>query len=377
MKTLVFCTSWADSADTWRYRYGKWLRQMQRSPLHYRQILLVDDASPLRPDFPGLALYDAESLPSDCPGEPVVMARFNQRLGRKAVCDYPGWWRSFMFAAEYASRFGFDKLVHVESDTYVLSQGLYDYLNALDSGWTAFWCPRWRFPETCIQVIGPDQLPRFRAVAAKSYASLVGQPVEELLPFTRVEANFKGDRYGEYRTELPLDADYASQVPWNTPVWYGQPPAPRRVLALSLGHYVVPPHQALYPRDSWQLQAAAPVGSPEALQQQLAVLPVEAMDAVQLTLTQPVSNLPVAEVRRVLTEESELLINLRPGVGRDAATAMAKGLLPQGFASVGLEGAAALGEWILAACQGASLPQVLSRERLQLRLRLLAECRAG
>jgi hypothetical protein len=380
MKTLVFCTSWADSDYAWHFRYGKWLAQIRGSPLCYSQILLVDDASPVLPRFEEFALLSADALPADCPAAPVALVRFAERLGRRASYDYPGWWRSFMFVADYATRYGFDKIVHIESDTYVLSRVLYDYLNDLEQGWTAFWCPRWGFPETCIQVICPDQLPRFRAVAAQPYGGqLVGQPVEKLLPFTQVEVRFKGDRYGEYRSELPLDADYASQVPWSVPVWCGLPPAPRRVLALTLGEAAVPPNEALYLRDAWQHLANCADLRAAALLHALERLPADSVDALQVTVLAAGAgfSLPFGALRRVLGQDGELLINLRPSLGLEAAGALAQQLSGHGFAGVGLRCTAAGGDWILAASDNTALAEPLCEERLSLRLRLIAESGPG
>jgi hypothetical protein len=35
---------------------------------------------------------------------------------------------------------------------------------------------------------------------------------EITLPFTHVEQGFAGDRYAEYRSDIPEDADYAAQT---------------------------------------------------------------------------------------------------------------------------------------------------------------------
>jgi hypothetical protein len=70
-----------------------------------------------------------------------VVVRIAERLGRPGLFDFPDWWHSFMYAADYAGRYDFDKLVHVESDTYLLSPRLHQHVNGLEQGWTAFWCP--------------------------------------------------------------------------------------------------------------------------------------------------------------------------------------------------------------------------------------------
>lgn len=217
MKTLLFCTAYAGAPDQWALRYRKWLDFFSASKLARDQILLIDDGSPVMPSWRGTRIL--EDLPEKQPREASVIFHFHDNLGRAAVLDYPGWFRSFFFAAQYAQRYGFDKIVHVESDCYLYSQRIVEFINALSTGWTTFWCPRWGFPETCIQVICADQMERFRAIGNRNYKDeLSNQQIEFLLPFTDVRKDFVGDRYGEYLAWVPEEADYASQIPDSWPV---------------------------------------------------------------------------------------------------------------------------------------------------------------
>lgn len=377
MKTLAFCTSWAADDDVWRFRYAKWLAHMRRSPLHADQILVIDDASRGEPDFGEAAVLPASALPQDCPRSPVVLARFAERLGRAAVHDYPGWWRSFAFAADYAERYGFDKVVHVESDSYILSPRLHDYVNRLEHGWAALWCPRWSFPETCIQVIGPDLLPMLFDSAAQPYSAFAGRSVEKILPFTHVESNFKGDRYGEFRTELPLDCDYATQVPWSTAVWSGAAPPPRRVLALTVGDNAIPPHPTLYPRDAWQVQASERCAQIDELAPRCAANAAGSLDAVQVALPAEAAlgaPLPLQALRRLLGTNGELALHLRPNGDAASVSALGQSMLERGFAGMGTEQVPVGGDWILAVCDDNDLGPVLGQERLTLRLQFIARC---
>lgn len=373
MKTLVFCTSWADSDDAWVYRYGKWLAHISRSPLHADQILLIDDGSPVRPAFQNVAALPGTELPKDCPDSQVVLISFAERLGRPSVFNYPGWWRSFTYAARYAEQYGFDKVVHVESDTYLLSSQLHEYVNGLERGWVTFWCPLYGFPETCIQVICADQLHNFLALSEKPHAEFAGQPVERILPFTLVESNFKGDRYNEYRAELPLDADYAAQVSWSTDVWAGSQPAPRRVLALNVGDTgptPLPPHPALYPRDAWQLAASASCTRVEDLSGLLQSQADGSLDALQLTLPRSIigTMLPIESIDRALAANGELAVNFRPGGDPVQVASLERLLLELGFAGVGTECLPARGDWLLAFSVRNTMGEVLGRERLASRL---------
>ncbi len=216
MKSLLFCTSYAGTAEAWSARYRKWLDFFTRSALERDQILLVDDGSPLLPSWRGVK--QLQVLPERQPSEKTVLFHFENNLGRAGVCNYAGWFRSFAFAATYARKYGFNKVIHVESDCFLYSQRIIEFINGLSSGWTALWCPRWKFPETCIQIICEDQLEAYARLASISYADeLADKPIEFMLPFTDVRKDFVGDRYGEYLQWVPEDADYGCQIPEEWP----------------------------------------------------------------------------------------------------------------------------------------------------------------
>jgi hypothetical protein len=216
MKTLLFCTTYAGSPERWDLRVRKWLDYFSRSALRRDQILMVDDGSPTLPSWRGVRVL--RDLPDRQPAEESVLFHFDENLGRSGVLNYPGWFRSFAFAAVYAQKYGFDKVVHIESDAFLYSDRIVAFVNGLSSGWTTFWCPRWNFPETCIQVICRDQLDRYASLSAVSYREeLADKAIETLLPFTDIRKDFIGDRYGEYLHWVPEGADFGSQIPEHWP----------------------------------------------------------------------------------------------------------------------------------------------------------------
>src|SRR4029077_12182860 len=130
-------------------------------------------------------------------GVRATIFRFPQRLGRPSMLNYPGWYRSFTFSVEIARRFAFKKIVHVESDAFILTRKAMSYIDGLSSGWTAFWYPDEAFAETCIQVVCEDRfasLNRFRVTPYQT--QYTGKLIELYLPFTRVERGIHGSRYG-------------------------------------------------------------------------------------------------------------------------------------------------------------------------------------
>jgi hypothetical protein len=215
-RTLAFCTCYAADATTWQLRYRRWIRAMQRNGLAWDQLLIVDDGSPALPEgWNDVAVVRAgEAAPADAR---IVLVHFARQLGQGGWRDYPGWFRSFGFAADYAAARGFARVVHVESDAYVISRRFAERLNAVREGWVAPLQTRHRMPESAIQVIAGASLGTFRDFAALSYDPFRGKDIEREIPFTEVLTGFKGDRYGEFQDFVPMDADFSVQV--HPPSW--------------------------------------------------------------------------------------------------------------------------------------------------------------
>ena len=222
MRTLLFCTSWCDSLPGWRELYGRWLDYYAsgRGPIAFDHALLIDDASPVLPDDRRVEIIREGEWPESLPK--IGLYRFSERLGRSAKFVYPGWWRSYFCSLAVARRYGFSKVVHIEHDAFVLSRRLADHINALNTDWTSLWCPRYICPETAIQVICEDHYHELEAFRSDGIEALAGRAAELELPFSNIETQWTGDRYGEYLQDIPADADYACQVPAGVAVTFSR-----------------------------------------------------------------------------------------------------------------------------------------------------------
>lgn len=177
------------------------------------RMVLIDDGSSIADlDLPISVIDASKPLPSALPNG-VLLFRFNSHLGRRSVFSFPGWWRSFTFSSQIAKAYSFSKIIHVESDAFVLSDRMAGYIASLHNGWTSFCCPRYERPESAIQVVCRDFIPTLEQYYSRGDTYLE-QVIcaEQELPFSNVDHSFIGDRYGEYLRKIPPNADFAAQV---------------------------------------------------------------------------------------------------------------------------------------------------------------------
>ncbi len=223
MKTLIFCTSYASNMHVWETRQALWVRSLQQSDLDFDQLLIVDDASPVLPDWSNLEILheatnsDVQTVSSDAD---IVLFRFAERLGRQDLFVFPGWYRSYSFGALYGFYNGFDKVIHIESDAHLVSKRIYSFFNEVDQGWFALWCQKYQMPEIAIQVAAGADLLAMVDFVQKPYDQLSGRLHETLIPFSHIEKGFLGDRYGEEDLEVPANADFSAQTRLGKPDEY-------------------------------------------------------------------------------------------------------------------------------------------------------------
>jgi hypothetical protein len=234
MKSLLFCTSYIRDAEAWKQRYQRWLDYYANGPIDADFRIMIDDGSPYLPP-PDVIQTVHHAAPLALAGGGSALVHFDDNLGRQSISAYPGWWRSFLHSLALARELGADKIIHIESDAYILSPRLADYINGVAAGWHVMWTERCQFPETAIQVICRDQFDALERFKARQPDLNYGEIAEKILPFTTVARQFKGDRYSEMRknrgifrsrkfdriplfqtsfftTPIPADADFVTQA---------------------------------------------------------------------------------------------------------------------------------------------------------------------
>jgi len=225
MKTLIFCTCWVqlESYLFGKPRYDKWVNYYESVSDQFgaQFLCLIDDGS-VEPSLIDEHFLMAENLPSSLERK-INLIHFEEHLGRSSTETYPGWWRSFLFSIKVARQYGFDKIIHIESDCFIFSKQLADFIKNVESGWVSLYCHYHNWPETSVQVICRDQFDQLEKLYNKGYQTgfIFEDFAERLLPFTQVEKKFFGDRYGELPIFLnlqnvifiPDQIDYIAQLP--------------------------------------------------------------------------------------------------------------------------------------------------------------------
>lgn len=199
MRSFIFCTSCIRNNSQFHHvdRYNRWVNYylplMER--LEADRLFLLDDGG-----LDGKTLIPCihDELPDELE-HPVNLFRFTEGLGRKTIADFPGWWRSFLFSMEIAIKYDYRKIIHIESDFFVVSSKLKRFIRETDQGWNSLYSHFHQFPETGIQIIGENVFPLFNDLKSSLQSSnySTNTVAEQLIPFTNIKKNFIGDRIGE------------------------------------------------------------------------------------------------------------------------------------------------------------------------------------
>jgi hypothetical protein len=229
MKAFLFCTSYiSNEGQHVPERYMKYIAfYKSRLPaLGVEHIFLVNDGSAysekIRDNITEIIPAELMSNRHLAPG--IYMITFEKGLGRPSINDHCGWWRSFVFSYTIAMSCGFDKIIHIESDFFLLSDRLLSFIRHISSGWHTLWSKVNKWPESGIQIICKDRFEDLYIASeqARSLSYNSYYPAENTLPFSAVHINFLGDRLdclrpdsiSQWQTEF-WKYDYVGNVPVN------------------------------------------------------------------------------------------------------------------------------------------------------------------
>ena len=222
MKTLIFCTSFFDTEELYQKRYKKWIDYYHKHPFtNDKHLFLIDDCSDLKLITDDLVHTIKEDQLGDFQEvNKINIYSFNNRKGLNwshNSANNEGWWRSFSASLDIAEEYNYEKIIHIESDAFLISKRMFDYIDSLKTGWIGLWANKYNFPESCIQIICKDQFDSFRDfVSCGSHELSKKGFAEKIIPFTNVERRFVGDRYGEKVNVQTEGLDYFCQTKLDT-----------------------------------------------------------------------------------------------------------------------------------------------------------------
>ena len=205
--------------DTTYNRHYDWLCYMDtyiRPRLDYDRIILFDNASDLEYlKKLNATIHDEDNNCLAIGRSDLFVYRYHTHIPRTGVLEYPYWWRWITTIPKLKGTFyQADKYYHIDSDNYIQTQEMLDYMKNSNNGFTAFWEGVHNFPTSELFILNKDSVDLLKQYEGKN---LNGQCAENVLCFSHVEKKFYGGRLAERGT--PGDtAHWVGQVTQGYPV---------------------------------------------------------------------------------------------------------------------------------------------------------------
>lgn len=124
--------------------------------------------------------------------------------------DYPYCWRG-LYQMERLIQMGYEKIIFLDSDLFILNKSLTEYVRQTQSGWVSLWCRKYRFPESSFQILCQDSFHLFRKYTEVPWQKKNGILMERNIPFTVVNKDYICDRFGEDNIEQNSSMDCYAQ----------------------------------------------------------------------------------------------------------------------------------------------------------------------
>ena len=130
MNTLLFCSTYLTTDLDWEKRCRRWFEFHKNKGLKFDQYLIVDNGSPELPGWSDArVIYDfSRELFAH---KDIIIFRFEDTVDNHGD-------RAKQVAEQYLKEYNFDRLVNIESDTYVISNRLVRKINRTNPNWEDF-----------------------------------------------------------------------------------------------------------------------------------------------------------------------------------------------------------------------------------------------
>jgi hypothetical protein len=220
MRTLFFCTAWCISQQNMDARCGKWYAYHRRildraGLLSGVEIAMIADGIPRSRakwpdgDYIGVNLFPHLGRGGRGPSwldREEEAAIYHGSTGR-----YPGWWRSMETAAHLARVYDCERMIHVESDNYLLSRRSIDVLFNAPEGWMAPNSRTYGFRDSAVQaIVGWQWVAELERVA--KHHRETNELAELAIPWTGTLPLVGGREFEKGIPPRPED-DYMGQCP--------------------------------------------------------------------------------------------------------------------------------------------------------------------
>jgi hypothetical protein len=222
MKTILFSHFYLGGRDEQgglrTERTEKWLNYYEPLLIYLgaAEIFFIDDASSME----SLSKLGGEIITPNfkqikqATFRPYLkVIRFPQRRPRKGIFDYPYYWRGMRLIPKLMRHFKVDKLINNDTDLFLLTPNIVNYIRELNKGWVSFWCPKYNWPESALNILNKDSVTLLSQLSRFSDTRFTNKPAEILLPFSYVNKNFNGDRFGEDKVPQSPAMDFYAQTP--------------------------------------------------------------------------------------------------------------------------------------------------------------------
>lgn len=214
MKTCLFLSCYLDGHDHLggnrikRYeKYIKYYRPLKET-LGFSKFVFIDNGSSIE------SLHALEKIIGF---HDVIIFRYPDHLARDRdkPHHYPFGWRMIFSARKFLD--DFDRIIFLDSDSFILSGKLANWVRHTLTGWQTIWCSRYRIPEGNISVMSQNFYSDFKEWSGGDYEKFLvkylGRMMEVRLPFTYVDKDFVCDRFGDTREAQRPDMDFYGQCP--------------------------------------------------------------------------------------------------------------------------------------------------------------------
>lgn len=228
MKTIIYTTCYLNGdtnngkikvPDARYLRHIKYLEfiESMEGNLHFDEMWFIDNASdPNKLEQLGGNLYNSSlQLCKPATTRPYLnIVCFTEFLPRVSIWEYPYVYRAIRYLDTVKKFTGAEKIIFLDTDFFILSKKLCEYINNLTTGFTSFECKKYKFPEFAMCILCDDVYHKWLDFAALDFIEISKKKtIECCVPFTHVDKTFVGDRFGETATPQTDDMDWYGQAP--------------------------------------------------------------------------------------------------------------------------------------------------------------------